>query len=72
MSPVATTILIGFNQYGEDEDENVSDAGIDVVNRQVKQQDPLTEAELRQTFALHSQVIEETRALANKIQKRFL
>ena len=56
----------------EDEDENVSDAGIDVVNRQVKQQDPLTEAELRQTFALHSQVIEETRALANKIQKRFL
>ncbi|MDX1452271.1 MAG: AAA family ATPase [Oleiphilaceae bacterium] len=53
------------------EDEDVSDAHLGIVDKQIAGRDPLDREELKQTFIIHSNIIEETNELVGEIRKRF-
>ena len=50
--------------------DDASDADLNVVFKQIKTLDPLTEDELKQTITIHSSILEETNMLVSKIKKR--
>lgn len=49
---------------------DASDADLNVVFKQIKTLEPLTEEELKQTFTIHSSILEETNMLVSKIKQR--
>jgi aminoglycoside phosphotransferase family enzyme/predicted kinase len=46
-----------------------SDADLNVVFKQIKTLEPLNEEELKQTFTIHSSILEETNMLVSRIKK---
>lgn len=54
------------------EDVDPSDANLEVANRQALSRDPLTVDEMKHTFVIHSNVVEETRDLADRIRESYL
>ncbi len=53
------------------EEDDVSDAHAGVVDKQIAARDPLTTEEIKQSFIIHSDIIEETNELVGEIRKRF-
>lgn len=54
------------------ENQDASDADISTVERQIHERDALDANELRQTFVIHSNILDETNELVSQIKKRYL
>jgi aminoglycoside phosphotransferase family enzyme/predicted kinase len=68
----AMNVIETWIHQREDEDDDASDANFDIVDRQMRSQDELSEEELRKTFIIHSDIIEDTNELVSEIRKHFL
>lgn len=66
------SVIRQWIQKRSHEDFDPSDANLEVANRQALSRDPLTVDEMKQTFVIHSNVVEETRDLADQIRNSFL
>lgn len=68
----AMSVIKSWIDQREDMDDDASDASFEIVDRQMQTQDPLSDEELRQTFTIHSDIMEDTNELVSEIRKHFL
>lgn len=59
-------------QKRKQEDDDASDANLDIANQQILSRDSLTSDEMAHTFVIHSNIMEETQTLATEIKRRYL